>query len=406
MTALLFNNISASSVKMNSSANMNNVMAKRTLRSIKKYSPQMAANAPLTLHSVDQDLFPRFWSLWAEIMLVDGSLSPTTKQAIAGLVKEHHCGSSTLGLNSSKPRRMLASTSDPFEAATHTEALKHGHSLINGEFSLEGNSSHSSHFSHASSVASSGSQFSRSSSRHFGLSNLTKGAKAETALVVLVASHLARVEKALTSSSSMRRCASSPVVSNSSGMHKTKSSSMLNRLRTQLKSKSEPPHKPGFTAPLFLKKTPKTFGLPEHLQGVLYTGGECIQALGRLVAWVENYQEQLICQGLVTLELLDRLEYHLEVSPCSNPVDPEVWVSLLGGNLDLTRVLLLTSSRRPQRVSKSKAWYSLVQAVGRDQATSLVLWWSLRLSLDQARGLRSSRLSFTGSSQDLYSQYS
>lgn len=405
MTALLFNNISTSSVKMNASANMNNVMAKRTLRSIKRYSPQMAANAPLTLHSVEQDLFPRLWSLWAEVMLVEGSLSPTTKQAIAGLVKEHNSGSSSLVINSSKPKRLLASTSDPFEAATHTEALKHGHSLIHGDFQLDSNSN-SSHFSHGSSVASSGSQFSRSSSRHLSLSNLTKGAKAETALVVLVTSHLDRVEKALTSSSSMRRCASSPVVSNSGSMPKTKSSSMLNRLKTQLKSKSEPPHKAGFTAPLFLKKTPKAFGLPEHLQGAAYAGGECIQALGRLVAWVENYQEQLICQGLVTLELLDRLEYHLEVSPCSNPVDPEVWVSLLGGNLDLTRVLLLTSSRRPQRVSKSRAWHSLVQAVGKDQATSLVLWWSLRLSLDQARGLRSSRLSFSCSSQDLYSQRS
>ena len=63
-----------------------------TRRSIKKYFPMggvmcQGNNNPITLHSVNDDLFARVWSVIAETMVVTGALSRPTKEAIATMVK-------------------------------------------------------------------------------------------------------------------------------------------------------------------------------------------------------------------------------------------------------------------------------------------------------------------------------
>ena len=64
---------------------------KQVRKSIKKYFPlgQIMSTGqanPITLHSVNEDVFPRLWSFMAEVMIVNGELQRSTKEAIGEMV--------------------------------------------------------------------------------------------------------------------------------------------------------------------------------------------------------------------------------------------------------------------------------------------------------------------------------
>jgi hypothetical protein len=68
-----------------------------TRKSIKKFFPlgpimSKGSNNPITLHSVNEEVFPRLWSFMAEVMVVEGVLPRSVKEEIALLVSmKNHC---------------------------------------------------------------------------------------------------------------------------------------------------------------------------------------------------------------------------------------------------------------------------------------------------------------------------
>lgn len=73
-------------------AHMHVASVKQVRKSIKKYFPlgQIIMSTgqanPITLHSVNENVFPRLWSFMAEVMIVDGELQRSTKEAIGEMV--------------------------------------------------------------------------------------------------------------------------------------------------------------------------------------------------------------------------------------------------------------------------------------------------------------------------------
>lgn len=72
-------------------AHMPVASVKQVRKSIKKYFPlgqimSTGQSNPITLHSVNENVFPRLWSFMAEVMIVDGELQRSTKEAIGEMV--------------------------------------------------------------------------------------------------------------------------------------------------------------------------------------------------------------------------------------------------------------------------------------------------------------------------------
>jgi len=72
-----------------------NQIVKKTRQSIKKFFPMggmmSKGNAnPITLHSVNEDVFPRLWSFMAEVMVVNVELPRSTKEAVGELISSRN----------------------------------------------------------------------------------------------------------------------------------------------------------------------------------------------------------------------------------------------------------------------------------------------------------------------------
>jgi hypothetical protein len=162
----------------------------QTLKSIKKLSPSptMATGTtnPLLLHAVNDDLFPRVWSFLAEVMLVDGALMPSTKESISWLVNAKRSNAVRVvpKQTSSSKKGKSPLDMDPFEAAVHSEAMKYAERLLSQENDDLMN-------------ISSGSLSQSNNGSVNAMQTLSRSGKAETALVVVLFSHLNRATKAL-----------------------------------------------------------------------------------------------------------------------------------------------------------------------------------------------------------------
>ncbi|CAB9514512.1 expressed unknown protein [Seminavis robusta] len=351
----------------------------QTIKSIKKFSPSPAmakgATNPLTLHAVNDDLFPRLWSFLAEIMLVEGSLFPSTKEAISWMVNSKYSGAATPSSNNSSNKKNKIV--DPFEMAIHAEALRYAERLLNDQDELG----------------------SSSNWQNNQTSCLSRSGRAEAALVVLLFSHLNRTTTALHGEQGI-----STAMANVSPSQCDGSSSSKNMLKRMI-SKSQQPKslKAGFTSPLFssTSSAANRGTLPEHLRGSAFAGDDCAIALGRLVAWVDSYEEQLLAKGVLTSEILQILNDDSNVPMAPFAPETAPWskkLQTLDGThaQDLTHALLLVSYA-PESVPDSAAWASLNQTIGNDNATAMVIWWSLRLTLQGAQGLHTPRRSSNSS---------
>ena len=354
------------------------VLAKRssqTRKAIKKFYPGQSTGKdmtnPITLHSVNDDLFPRLWSFLAETMIAPGELSSATKEAIAFRVTSSKNAlvrrippSSDKGANHDR---------DP-EAELRKQALEYSEALL------------------------------AATDNACASSPLNKTARAETALVVLLFQHLSRSMTAVLGEqrkSSALMSVSFRSKERSSDSHGVKG--VVQRMISPMMSNSTKA-KPGMTSPLFASFANGSFSslsmdaLPAHLQEASHVGEDCASALARLVDWVECYETQLLTEDVLTEEVLQLLQdavppAHLKSHQMAQwvSVDLRPTLNALQGDGDLhqdiARVFLMVQ-HSPESVANCSGWKGLNKALGKDKAITLVLWWSLRITLEQARGLR------------------
>eukprot|EP00797_Seminavis_robusta_P030888 Sro658_g182690.2 (180) ;mRNA; r:16609-17148 len=137
--------------------------------------------------------------------------------------------------------------------------------------------------------------------------------------------------------------------------------------------------------------------LPERLAGLVLAGEDRANAVARLVAWADLYGKEEILKNVISKEVLELLEDPNNVpSPEMTSIQIAEWatgtmrekVQSLSDETDrsvFNVLLLLTHS--PQSVFYCTCWRRLIKIKGKQEATTLVMWWSLRLTFQNAQGL-------------------
>jgi len=357
---------------------------------------------PITIHSVDDKLFRAVWALIAETMCVTTVIRRSTKEAISELVSERN--NCPVCINAHSMMGTLAFELDKkdngknreSQKATHKAALKYAEFILEemdnkrkeqcADFSRPKNNS--------------------SQKKETDFSLLNDVAKAEIALVVMLFDHMNRVvsvvmgEEMSTAMFSVPRSVAK--VMEKRNLIRFMSRWMSPVLSGAFKAKANA----GLTLSLFGKKDVMAKSrLPDHLQGLLLAGLERANAVGRLMDWVDTYEkDQLVENGLISSEIVDYLDKEIKcfiICNYSSPKKVLEWVEkfvktevsvelnrLADNDAGVTVVtVLMLSTFAPQMAYQSKPWNDLVGYVGSDMARCIVMWWSLRTTLQDATGL-------------------
>ncbi|CAB9518392.1 expressed unknown protein [Seminavis robusta] len=369
--------------------------SQKTRASIKKLFPMgsvmsRGSSNPITLHSVDDDLFPRMWSFLAEVMIAEGELARSTKEAIAELVsKKNACplcdavhqlmGSAARNAESKRGCRR------EIDDERHAKALGLADKLVDTtlndrqdelDLSLQ------------------------QSARQDDV--LTDIGRAEVALVVLLYFHLNRVISAILGEQmspvlfQAKRPGRGPSIKHDSLKVKDLLKQVVNPL---LKAGMSATHKPGIARPLFSSEDPNRLAeLPDHLQRAALAGRDRANALYRLVMWTRNYKETMENEGILSMDVLQVLESPMNAPPSHlTPDKLAQWASsgvrravqhLSDETSQATATILLLVQFSPHSVFHHYQWKHLAKTLGGDQAKAMLIWWSLTCSLQQAQGLR------------------
>ena len=247
------------------------------------------------------------------------------------------------------------------------------------------------------------------SSEKTEFSNLNAAAKAEIGLVVLIMDHLNRVSKVIVGDqlSTAMFAVPRPVAKavEQPGFIRVLSKVMSNLLSSSFKMKREP----GFTSSLFTDdgEASGMKALPEHLWGLPVAGLERANAVRRLLDWVDTFEtERLVRGGVVPENLISYLEEETKVpylvSNLTSSEKVKLWVEgnmkdEIGENLyelccenensKTICIVLMLASFAPKMAYQSSHWNDLVGKVGKDMAGAIVIWWSLRCTIQDAKYL-------------------
>ena len=382
---------------------------KQTRKSIKKYFPlgqimSQGQNNPITLHSVNENVFACLWSYVAEVMVVDGDLTRSTKEAIALLVSEKNqcpmCCSAHRMMGAAAKHAEKGSKKDQEEKQRqqqiHQQALNYAEMLIMETIKFRPNQAQTTP------------QVTVFEEDDYSL--LSDKAKAEAALVVVLFFHMNRVISAVLGEQMSKAMFSVPESAakrmEAPSVMKVMNKIMAPFLAGSMKSKREP----GITSLLFTHGSVALQEMPKHLQGEELAGEERCNALERLVVWVKSYEKHLIRNDVVCKEVIDLLDNPSRGPPPGlRPSKVAHWattemrklirVCLRNDELsqDIANVLCYVAYS-PQSVYNSSHWKSVVKALGDEQAKTIVLWWSLRETLRRAQGLRKPKRSMSNSS--------
>lgn len=148
--------------------------------------------------------------------------------------------------------------------------------------------------------------------------------------------------------------------------------------------------------------------VPEHLQGIRLAGEERAKAVVRLLRWTEDlYQTNATLHGIVSPAMLEFLDHPQNTKPPADLPPYEIcrWATSVVRNCDFTANAATTPTQRavatvlflvsvaPQCVFGSPYWKHMVEALegGESFARTTVLWWSLRFTLRNAKGLSLSK---------------
>jgi len=405
---------------------------KQTRKSIKKYFPlgqimSKGQNNPITLHSVNEDVFPRMWSFMAEVMIVDGELPRSVKEEVALLVStKNQCPmcvtahrmmgeAAKRAEQSSKKAKQMSDEEKEQEEKLYLQVMDYAELIIvdtikyrtktqpkmvdnsyGDLMALEADDSSSSGL--CSDTSNSSSSSNRSKDEPFPL--LSAKAKAEVALVVVLYFHMNRIISAVLGEQMSKAMFSVPEGA-AKRMESQSVMSVVNKMMAPfLAGGMKKERKPGITSSLFPQGSSCLEVMPRHLMGAEQAGEERADALARVVAWAKCYEELMVSQKIVPREVIDFLENpQRQPSHALRPSKVSIWATTEMKKLirvclrkedeytqAVTQVLCLVTYS-PQSLKNSVAWQDVVKQVGEEQAKTLVVWWSLRESTKRAQGL-------------------
>ncbi|CAB9512029.1 expressed unknown protein [Seminavis robusta] len=424
-------------------------LAVATRRSIKKLFPMgsimsSGMDNPITLHSVNQDVFARIWSLIAETMVVQVELSRSTKEEIASLVSERNscpvciAAHNFMGItaivvdqNAQKNSKNVDTKKMNDRQKQHDQAIQYAELLLS-EMKAQKRmcglqptptkktpkrSSSSGSVGSGKSIGSGsdGSSKKKRKRKSRRFTHLNATAKAEIALVVMLFDHMNRVVSVIMGEEMSTAMFNVPR-SLARAMEAPSAVKAMSRLMAPVFSGTfKVKHQPGVTLSLFPDEqsagSANASLLPENIQGVVLAGLERANAVGRLVEWVTTFEkEKLIKTDIMSRHLIRFLDKKVDLPHggvnFASPEEVVEWMegkmktevtteimgdesgdeSIYGTERSIAMVLLL-SSFAPQTTYGSSHWEDLVERVGVSMARSIVIWWSLRTTFKECKGL-------------------
>lgn len=226
--------------------------------------------------------------------------------------------------------------------------------------------------------------------------DLTPKAKIEAALTVLTFQYLNRVVDALLGEELMSIMFAVPRVMarqlEQPSIMKYMNQMMEPLLRGSIKKK----HTTGLAEHLFsAAEKPDTLNLPDNLAGAAYGGENIANTVGRLCEWVRtSYQDHfrtIIPKEAIAFaddpanrppaEYSQRMQWMLSNNPTR--------ADKIFGEENQTRLMaeVLSNVRySPKLLFNSKLWQDCVKLTGKENAKQCVMWYALRVSLEEARG--------------------
>lgn len=349
---------------------------RNTRKSIRKYFQlgkvmSIGQDNPFTIHAVDDEMFRCFWSLFAETMVVDGALKRSTKEKISVLVsKKNEC---QVCLTAHHMLKQISDQAGQLETDPYLEDAI----LFAEEVQMA-------------------SLCGREMNEIPASSSLSPQAKAEVALVVLVKMHMNRTTSALigeqlsTAAFGVPRAVAKRM--ESKGAVNVFSKILAPFLARGIKAK----HEPGITRNLFKDVVDDHLSLPVHLQGAIQAGSERGLALARMHAALETIYETRLQDNIIPQPVVDFLDQTMP-PPGTSQGQMSSWI-LVQMRKPIATVLrneqhqslatiLLFALHSPKSLKRLIQWEELVQRLGVQEAKLLVLWFSMRFTLRNAKGL-------------------
>lgn len=352
---------------------------RKTRKSIQKYFQlgkvmSIGQDNPFTIHAVDEEMFRCFWSLFAETMVVDGALKRPTKEKISVLVsKKNDCQVCLIAHHMLKQisDRVSEEEADPYleDALVFAEeVLMASHSRR--DITIPANTS------------------------------LTVEAQAEVALIVLVKTHMNRTTSALVGEQLSTAAFGVPRVvakrMESKGTVNVFSKLLAPFLARGIKAKYEP----GITRNLFKHVSDDHLTLPSYLQGALQAGSERGLALARMYAGLNSIYETRLKGNIIPRTVVDFLDGVVPPAGTS-PGQISSWIlvnmrkpiaaALSDENHQSLAALLLFVAHFPKSLQRLTQWDQVVKRLGIQDAKLLVLWFSMRFTILNAKGLEQAR---------------
>lgn len=382
---------------------------KMTRKSIKKYFPlgqimSQGKNNPITLHSVNETAFACLWSFMAEVMVVDGELPRSTKEAVALLVSTKNecpmCCSAhrMMGVAAKKAEKSCKMTPEEKQQKEelYMQSMDYAEMLILDTLNFRLKKTATIHNIKQRSSERRDAQ--QKSAKDFSL--LTDSTKAEIALVVILFFHMNRIISAVLGEQMSKAMFSVPEGA-AKRMEAPAVMKVINKLMAPfLAGSMKAKRAPGISTPLFPQGSTGLHIMPKHLLGAELAGEERAHALERLVQWSRSYEEYLLKEEIVSHEVILLLDNPSRAPPDGlRPAKVSQWATttmrkLIRATLrhdeyaqDIANILCLVSYS-PQSVYHSTAWQSIVKTLGEDQAKTIVVWWSMRECIKRAQGLQ------------------
>ena len=379
-------------------------------------------SSPISLHSVHPLLFAAVWSLIGETMVAQGFLD---RPVCEGIVKQVSITNRCPICVTAHAMMEVAAERERRERREHEKAMEKnsnasGSNTGNGSLSLADDESSRAileaeaiqyaktihrltqeaaapTFSNDSGDDDDSKSKSSTEISEAAPSSLDARAKAEVAIVVLLFEHMNRVvsvimgETMSTAMFGVPEMVGAPMESQGfmAKMNKWVMGPMLKGYFRKDKTPSS-----GFTAKLFDSKGNTDYTLPENLQGAKEAGPGRSQALARWTVVVDAMEKEEPIASLVGDKGLAKIATVLEdlKAVC---LSSRVATNHLAGyvkdvedekqRMALTVILLTTSV--PILANKSPEWKQAQKVLGAETARLLVVWWSMKLSLEQAKGL-------------------
>ncbi|CAB9525658.1 expressed unknown protein [Seminavis robusta] len=410
---------------------------------------------PISLHSVDEEVFALVWTWIAETLVAETSLCRSSKEAITELISQHNdcplCEKAhrimmiaarqaeiegemnTIKCPIRKSRQWYKAEyhqQHPTEGGEGSSSTCAGHAedkAIRNTQALEYADHLLTLWQQRSSKLAASREDSSSvvdeSSDHY----LTEQNKAEIALLVLLFNYMNRVVSSLLGehfSSAFFRVPTSAALALESRagfmamMTRFMANGMVGKFKkthlpgeisaallgTKTDRPEERQEKECRDHPSTTKSTPDDDNqppicLPRHLERATLAGEHCALALRRITTWVEQFEQTAIRDGLISETLLRALDDNSTMVPSSDLRAHRLvhWVTVTmrkrlqkscRSEEDVTlAIVLLLVGYSPKSVFHSFHWDKLVEAQGEDTAKRLVIWWSLRWTLERAKGL-------------------